>query len=203
MVPVWALKNSINPVTKKIKKEKNMFNKTFNSLSTDEADKLFQRTSGPEALAALRNQRSSDAQDLLNLARGSAQGLTAGQGRTFMNQAVSEMQGAQRAGLRALGGAQAASGLRGGAALAQQGAVRSDAVNQLGQFNTNLLGQKIAAQNQGIQTFGNVLTNQENIERDMAADRLNTALTYKGLQTGLLGAKMQANAAAKAGGGKK
>lgn len=173
---------------------------TSNQKSDQAAFNLFDSAAGQAALNKLRQERSGDAQAVINMARDASQGLTAGQGRAFQNQAVSEMQAAQRASLARLGGQQAALGIQGPASVGQRAALMGQQNAQLGQFNTELLAQKIAARNAGIQTFGQAVTNQENIERDMAADKLGTALAFRQNRAVLKGAELQAKAARQGGG---
>lgn len=168
-----------------------------------DAGKLYNNTSGAAALEALRNQRSKETQTLLAKAMDQTQGINAQENMALRQNMLSSVNSQNQANLRALRGQQAASGIRGGVAGAQMAQQNAAASGQLATAEQGLVAENIKAKQQGLNTALSAFSNQENVERDQAADKLNTILTLRGADTYLKGAKLQAEGAARAGGGGK
>lgn len=171
------------------------------NLSEADAAGLHDRYSGNAALDAYRRSRSAETQTILNSAMQQAQGLNANENRAIRSNALSSINAQNQAGLRDLRGAQAASGIRGGLASMQMAQQHGAATQALAGAERNLVADNIKYKQSGLQNAASIIGNQENIERDMGADKLGTILAARAENAGLSAAQMQAQAAAAGGGG--
>jgi hypothetical protein len=163
---------------------------------------IYDNTAGQGYLDAIRAQRSPETQSLISGAMQQAQGLDSRQNMALANQGAAAINQQTQGALAGLRGSQAASGVRGGLAAAQQADQRNQGTKALTDFRTQLVGENFKAQQQGLQTAGQIVNTQENVERAAAADRLETLMGLRAQRVYLKGAEMQARAAG-GGGGKK
>lgn len=175
------------------------------NLSEKNAAQLHDRYSGAGALAAYRGQRSPETAKILGSAMEQAKGLNSAENMAIRQNALSSINSQNQSALRSLRGAQAASGVRGGLAMAQMGQQNAQASSALAEAERGLVADNIKYKQEGLQNAAQIVGNQENIERDMGADKLGTVLAARAENAGLSAAQMQAQAAAAGGrgGGKK
>ncbi len=170
-------------------------------LNEADAANLHDRYSGAGALAAYRNARSPEMAKILASSMQQAQGLNSAENMALRQNALSSVNAQNQAALRSLRGAQAASGVRGGLAQAQMGQQNAQASAGIADAERNLVADNIKYKQSGLQNAAAIVGNQENIERDMGADKLGTVLAARAENAGLTAAQMQARAAAMSGGG--
>jgi len=166
-----------------------------------DAQRLHDRYSSPEALAAYRGQRSPETSSIIAGAMDQAKGINAAGNMAMRQNATSSVNSQNQMALRALRGSQAANGVRGGLAQAQAGMQQGQATAAMADANRNIIADNIKYKQAGLQNAASIVGNQENIERDMGADRLGTVMAARAENAGLSAAQMQAQAAAMSGGG--
>lgn len=180
-----------------------------NNLATTVEEKnsadLHDRYTSGQAMDNIRNERSSDITSILANAMSQSNGLNSSENNALRTNALSSITAQNDTAMRALRGQQASSGLRGGAAGAQMANQRAQATNAVGTAERGLVADNIAAKQKGLQNAATIVTGQENVERDLAANKLSTILGMRAQDFALKGASMQAQAAAASGqrGGKK
>jgi len=160
------------------------------------------RTRGQELFGTTSDQ---DATNITNRVRASAEGFTPQELTAMREQNLGTIQSAGKQNMRALRIQQAANGVRGSQAVAQQGRLANDQQNQIVGSERELFLKNIDARKQGLQNF------QDLANREKAA-KLTTELGYGSLGAADRGAVMQsivgqqqaaAAARSQGGGGKK
>ncbi len=161
---------------------------------------------GPDAVAAYRGSRSPETQALISQAMDQRNGLNAQDNSALRANYLANINSQGQSAMRSLRGAQAASGVRGGVAQAQMAQQAGAQQNALQSAEGGLVDKNIAAKQQGLRDASTIVSGQENVERDQAANKLNTIFMGRAERAGLSAAQMQAQAAAASGhssGGKK
>lgn len=173
------------------------------ALNEAEAASLHDRYNGAAAIAAYRSSRSPEMQALLANAMRQSNGVDAAGNSALKASALASVNQQNATNLRALRGQQAASGVRGGVAQQLNQAARGQATQALASAERNILADNIGYKQEGLKNAVGIVGGQENIERDLAADKLGTVLGARAENAALQGAKWQAMAAGKGGGGGK
>lgn len=165
-------------------------------LQDERSGAMYNSVAGTDALAALRAARSPEAQQVISRAQDLSQGLNAQENSALRHNYLSTINSQNQGALRALHGQQAANGVRGGVAGAQLAQQNAQASSAIGQAEGALVQQNIAAKNEGLKNFANIVNTQENTERDQATDKLSTLLAIRGNKGSLEAARLQASAPA-------
>lgn len=168
-------------------------------LNETDASSLHERYMGADAINAYKQSRSADVTKLIGSAMEQAQGLNSAENAAIRNNAMASINAQNQGALKALRASQAASGVRGGVAVAQMGQQRGEATKAVSEMERNLVADNINYKREGTKTAAELVTNQENVERDLAAQKLNTVLAIRSENASLEAARMQAEGAAAAG----
>lgn len=157
-------------------------------------ENLYNQTSGQGALATLAAQRSPQTNAIISQAMAQSGGLSSNENGALRSAELSTVNGQNQSALSALRGSQASNGVRGGLAGAQMGQQNNQAAGSLATSEQNLVNTNLQSRQQGLQSAADIVGNQENVERDEAADQLSTVMAGRGAQTYLQGAQLQAAA---------
>lgn len=179
---------------------KPMDSPNIGTISESQSAALHDRYMSPDILKQQAANRSSQMNKLLASAMGQAQGLNGAENAAIRQNAMSSINSQNQSALRALRGGQAASGVRGGLAMAQMQQQRGAAAEAAANMEQKLAQENITAKREGTRAALGAVTNQENIERDTAANKLRTILLGRAENAGIRGAELQAQASG--GGGK-
>jgi hypothetical protein len=168
-------------------------------LNESDAAALHERYMGANAINSYKQSRSAEVNKLLGSAMEQAKGLSGVENAAIRSNALSSINAQNQGALKALRASQAASGVRGGLAASQFAQQQGEATKALSTFERDLVADNINYKREGTKTALEAVTNQENIERDLAAQKLNTILAIRSENASLEAARMQAEAAANAG----
>lgn len=171
-------------------------------LSDQDYGNLYNQNAGAGALAALHNQRSGESQAIISQAMNQAHGLNGSDLNGLRQNALASVNSQNLGALHQLRGQQAANGVRGGLAQAQLAQQGAQASGNLQTAEQGLITTQLAASQKGLQNAATIVGNQENIEKNQAADRLSAILSGRGSAQQLTAAQLQAQAASSGGGGK-
>ncbi len=159
-----------------------------------QSGQIYDNAAGADALAALRNQRSPEAQAIIGTAMDQTQGINAQENQALRQNALASVNSQNQSALHALAAHNAANGVRGGVARAQNAGQRAQATSALAQSERDLVAQNIAAKQAGLKTAATIVNTQENAEKNQAADKLATIMGVRGQNVQLQSAKLQADA---------